>query len=440
MRDLKKQLKNLKHGEVNPRQEWLEKNRGLLLSQIRNTVMPAEEQNAWEKIWFGASIFLPKRFVFNFVRPLAVLFVVAIVGMSGWIATVDASYEALPGDWLYPAKRVMEKTQMAAASLVGATTAETKLHAEFAKRRATEIKKVVQSNDPNKEIKVAGTVTDLKTEMRNASTKLDEIQKTGQTGVAEAAKEVQKNAEQINNVLIEVKADLKADASTSTEAKALTMDIGEAKNLAQDTGVKAMGVMVAKHLEGDTAISKEEVKAAIDKTLESAVSEAAGNKQSVDGVKGVVTAVSKEVLASATSTVAQMTIIVNRTNEASVKTDAAVAVLDQQASAAKGLVASGDLTQAVDMVKQATETTKQVEKLQVTTLNVAQQVLPTPVVATVVKDPSVGVLAATSSTDGVKVIVATTTVPIEPGKLPVVVIVTTTPSMSTTTPATTTKR
>ena len=47
--------------------------------------------------------------VYNFVRPMATLLIIAMVATSGWIATVDASYNAIPGEWLYPAKRATEK-------------------------------------------------------------------------------------------------------------------------------------------------------------------------------------------------------------------------------------------------------------------------------------------------------------------------------------------
>ena len=109
--ELIRQLKQLKHHEVNPSEAWLKNNRALLLSQIKNTigVEPNRQAGRVEKIWAGLSIFLPQPMVYNFVRPMATLLIIAMVATSGWIATVDASYNAIPGEWLYPAKRATEK-------------------------------------------------------------------------------------------------------------------------------------------------------------------------------------------------------------------------------------------------------------------------------------------------------------------------------------------
>lgn len=453
MSELKKQLKALKHGEVNPREEWLKKNRGFLLAQIKNTI-PAEREAAWEKIWLGLSVFMPRKFVFNVVRPLSVLLVVAVIGMSGWIATVDAAYEALPGDWLYPAKRAVEKTQVVAASLVGAKSTETKLHSEFAKRRATEIKKVVQSDDPEKGTRATATVNDLKTEISNVNSNLEEIKSGNQDG-GEAAREVQKNTEQIKNVLSEVKADL--SLATSTADKTLTKEIGEARNMAKDTGVKAVEVMVSKHLEGDKTVSSDEVKEAIGKAVQSAVNDAAASKQNAEGVKLMVDAINSEVggstlaAVSATSTTStpnmsqRITTAATQAQQATASTTAAVTDIDRKAGEVKDLLASGNLTQAMDMVKEVSATTKAVEQVSDQALSAAQAILPAPVVSAVkegisnvLSSPSgLGVTVVSSSVENLKVIVTTTPQVVEPNKLPVSVIVTTTPKIL---PATTTAK
>ncbi len=208
-REIIKQLKNLKQSEVTPRPEWLKADRARLVSQISNTVK-SEKPNAWNNVWLGMSIFLPKRFVFGVVRPVAVLLVVAMVGTSGWIATVDASYRSLPGDWLYPAKRVVEKTQLVTAAIIGAKKTEARLHSEFAKRRADEIKTVIKSTDPEVQKRVASVVADLTEEINSANDKLDKLITAQTDGTAEMAKEVQKNTEQISNLLKEVKDELNA--------------------------------------------------------------------------------------------------------------------------------------------------------------------------------------------------------------------------------------
>lgn len=429
-RDLIQKLKNLKHSEVSPRPEWLSASRASLLSQIKNTI-PAEKQNVLDSVWRGMAIFLPQKFVYNVVRPVAVLLIVAMVGTSGWIATVDASYEALPGDWLYPAKRAMEKTQITAASIMGAKNTETKLHAEFAKRRAAEIKKVVQSDDPEKQARVSETVGDLKMEMKSVDTKLEAMKMSNETGDTETAKEIQKNSEQIKTVLKEVKDDL--SISTSTEEKAMAKEIGEAKDMAKDTSVKAVEVLVANHLSGG-ATTADEVKEAIGKTMQSVVNDMAETKQNVETMKNAVEAVT-EVKNSVSSTTpeasAKIDNVAEKTAEAVVKTSEAVAEMDKKVSETNSLMESGNLSDAVSKMKEASETTKDAEKIQDTAIISAQSVLPTPVM-TAVKEQAMEAAQSVSSTE--IIIIATTTAGIvEPGKLPVTVIVTTTAAKPATT-------
>jgi hypothetical protein len=422
-RDLIAQLKNLKHSDVNPRPEWLKASRERLLSQTRNTV-PTEKQNVLDNVWRGMAIFLPQKFVYNVVRPVAVLLIVAMVGTSGWIATVDAAYEALPGDWLYPAKRAVERTQLTAASLVGAKNTETKLHVEFAKRRATEIRKVVQNNDPERQSKVTMAVGDLKQEIKTVSTKLEEMKSSGDEGNSETAKEVQTNSEQIKTVLKEIKDDL--SVSTSTEGKVIAKEVGEAKDMVKDASVKAVEVLMADHLAGG-ATTADEVKEAINKTMQSVVSDMAETKQNVETMKNAVDAATV-VAASVTSTspeaVAKMDNVAEKTAEAVVKTSEAVAEMDKKVSETNILIESGNLSDAVSKMKEASDTTIAAEKIQDTAINTAQQVLPSPVISSV-KDQMMEVAQTVSST--AIIIIATTSADVvEPGKLPVTVIVTTT--------------
>jgi hypothetical protein len=436
--ELKRQLKSLKTGEVSPRAEWLKSSREVLLSQIKNTVTD-EKSGVMENFWFGMSVFMPQRFVFAVVRPMAVLLIVALVGTSGWIATVDASYEALPGDWLYPAKRVMEKTQVTAATIFGAKNTETMLHSEFAKRRATEIKKVVAGDNPDKSEIVSQTVSDLKVEITSVATNLEEIKNIKDGGTGDVAKEVQKNTEQINTVLKEVKDDL--STGTSTESKAISQEISEAKDMAKDATVQAVDVLITKHLEGDVTVTKEQVAEAIDKTMQNVVTEVGTSNQNVASMNTVVTAVDTEVKDKNTTTspaTEKLSAAAETTKEAAAQTLEAAATVDKQVGEVKTLVENGNLAQALDKVKEATETTKQAEKIQDSTLTTAQGVLPTPVVITV-KEQITTVTQTVSSTDAIKVIVTTTPQAIEPGKLPVVIIVTTTPVV-TATPAATIKK
>lgn len=423
-REIIKQLKNLKQSEVTPRPEWLKADRARLVSQISNTVK-SEKPNAWNNVWLGMSIFLPKRFVFGVVRPVAVLLVVAMVGTSGWIATVDASYRSLPGDWLYPAKRVVEKTQLVTAAIIGAKKTEARLHSEFAKRRADEIKTVIKSTDPEVQKRVASVVADLTEEINSANDKLDKLITAQTDGTAEMAKEVQKNTEQISNLLKEVKDEL--NASESEEIKIISNKIIEATELSKDTSIKAMEVLVSNYLIGK--VHKNEVLSAVDQIIKNSIDEVAKTKQNVESVATVVNvaveAASEQIKSNASTS--EMTVQAKLNIEQILaKTNEAVELFDKKLLEIKEKIENDDLTGVMDLIKYVSEKSKEINKLQDDAIGSAQTILSNSVVSTARSQLSEATaIAVRSSVTTTVQVTATTTEPTESNKLSVSVIVTT---------------
>ncbi|MFA6424218.1 MAG: DUF5667 domain-containing protein [Candidatus Magasanikbacteria bacterium] len=431
--DLIAQLKQLKNGEVKPRQEWLDNNRALLLSQIKNTVTPEAQKMNFDNIWNTMSLFVPRAWVFNVVRPIAVLLVVAIVATSGWVASVDASYNTLPGDFLYPAKRAGEKTQVAVAGMIGSKKTETILHSEFAKRRATETKQLVASKDPAKQEKVKESIQDLKKEIANVNQKLEEIKvaSTNNAVSADVVKDVKQDTEQITNTLQEVKAALlvTSNINDTSSTKENAVAINEAKDLAKDVSVKAVEVIVTKHLEGDKSVTAEEVKQEINNTLQSATTDAQQSKQSVAGVQAVVTAAkieAKDLAAlpatSATSTTAlnlKISEVASVTNNAAAANKTVTDNVDKKVNEAVTALSKGDLTTVMIKLTEANTATKEAEKISDQMVNNVQQLVPVaPLIAATdikkevvdVKDIKVIIDTSTLTTAPViKVIIPTTT-------------------------------
>lgn len=387
-RDLIRQLKSLKHAEIKPSEKWLKSNRELLLSQIKNTVTPKENTKFnFETVWQAMSIFLPYSFVHKVVRPVVVVLLVIGMGIGSWAATVSASSEALPGEWLYPAKRATEATQVTVADVVGDTDGSTMLHVEFAKRRAEETRDIVSQNDPSKIEIAAQTISDLKDEMKTVSEKLEVIQST-QDSSAEMAQNINQNAQEIKDVLKEVKVNLLTNSDTTTGATDLSAQVSEVKNLAKDTAVRAVEIMVEKHLQGDTSVSKDDVKQAINDQLNSAIKDAGESKQSVDEVNKVIGVVKTEVnglahdargaaLVSSTQALSDKIDATSKQTEDAVKkteqfnTDAGKTVSEGQV-----LLSQDNLASAVDKIKEANTATTQSEKLTDDTLKAVQNVLP----------------------------------------------------------------
>jgi len=404
-----RQLNSLKSGEINPRADWVSKNRGILLSQIRNTVDPAvERKQPSRNVWDTMSIIFSPRLVNHALRPMVILLIVSLVGTSGWIATVDAAYEALPGDMLYTAKRAVEKTQVAVVKVIGDQKTETKLHSEFANRRAKEVKRIVVGTDPKKTAMVTDTLNDLKKELKSVDTKLD-------TNVsADVVNDVRQNAEEIKVTLKEVKDNLLVEHGNNN----LTQEVADAKEAVKKTEIKAVETMVEKHLNGDTSMTKEEVKEVINSTIKNVAVEAVENKQNAADAKKVVEAVKTEVrdlakdpiisgeMASGTKALNdKMTVMAAEAKDASAKTDVIAKEVDKTVVEANALLSSGDLTQAVSKMKEASANTTKAEAITDKTISNMQNVLP--VMGVVVKS-GVIVSAVATSTNNLVIVVSTT--------------------------------
>ncbi|MDO8499705.1 MAG: DUF5667 domain-containing protein [bacterium] len=396
-REVTEQLKQLRHGAVAPRPEWLKNNRELLLAQIKNTI-PADNQKVNQyKVYFGnfwnaLSVLFPRQFVFNVVRPLSVLLVILSVITSGWIGTVDAAYEAMPGDWLYPAKRAVEKTRVTVAAVTGDKNTETKLHSEFAKRRAQETKKIIAGADPAKNARAVQSVSDLKDEINAVNSSLDAIKNDSSVALsADVVKNVNNNTEQVKIALQDVKDSLIANSASSTMDGLLTKDVAEAKDLTKDTAVKAVEVVVTKHLEGTSTLSKDEVTQVVNNALETAATDIASSKQDALGIGKVITTAQTEVkdlsqtasvknnVAAASSTKQfsdQIAAVATETKDSVNKTVAATVVADKKITEAANLLSTGDLSKVADKVKEVTEATKVIEKINDQTLQNVQAVLP----------------------------------------------------------------
>ncbi|MFH1790001.1 MAG: hypothetical protein ABH832_02950 [bacterium] len=292
MNEILKQLKGLKTEYINPSPDWVSKNRSVLVAQIKNSASSATAKQRFNlnNFWLLGSIFLPQNFVFKVVRPVVAILMIIGLGSGSWIATVAASQDSLPGEWLYQAKRATEKTQMVAAVAVGAKETETKLRVGFAKRRAVETKQLIQSQDPKKMERVSDVVNDLKQEMTKVGHDLDDIknQDDGKNISAVSVKNVGKETNEITAILEQAESELEIASVSSTSEKIITDGLAETKVVTKETNVKAVEVMVEKHLQGDTSVSKEEVKEAINDQVNSDISNMEVNKRTVDQVSRAV--------------------------------------------------------------------------------------------------------------------------------------------------------
>jgi len=265
-------LKNLR-AHVSPSPEWLKSNRATLLMQISNTLESAairEEKFSWwrfNSVWSFLNIFLPKQMVGYVLRP--VMAVMAIFGLvfGGWTGTVSASFNSLPGDVLYSVKLATESMQTSVQSDVSKTKKEQKV--EEAVKHLTndlEIVKVKLDSIKNEPITEGSSqiVVDV---AKVVDQKSAEIQKSlEQTNIDEAL--VVKNAPAVTAVV----------PALNSNVVLVVDQVKQAAAVAQDTGVKAIEVIVEKHQADNSTVSKEEVKSIVDTKIK-AIEEKMGKIQ-----------------------------------------------------------------------------------------------------------------------------------------------------------------
>lgn len=392
-REIIKQLRDLKHTGINPSEQWLRENRNLLLTQTRNTI-PAVSSFAYsriaERLWSGLSVFLPRTIVYAVVRPLAVLLMISIVGMTAFSAMARAAVDAVPTNPLYPMKRLTEKTQIVVASIIGDKNSETKLHVEFAKRRAVETNKLIESRDPEKIDQAAATIADLQSEITTINNKLDENKTGSQKNLeAKVVKSIKDDTDQIRNVLQDAKNTLLVSSSTDGNND-LSRQITEVKHSTQDVGVKAVSVMVDNHTAGDKTVSSEEVRQAISSTLHNVVVDTAASKNAVDDVRSIVETAKSEardltqaaredknnqLVSSTLAFNTKLSVVENQTIVAALKTEVVSQQVSRSTDEAKLLLGTGNLAQAVNKIQEATHASKEAEQISDATYSKGQQVL-----------------------------------------------------------------
>jgi len=370
MDDLIQKLKSIKHKGVNPDKEWLEKNRVFLLSQVSNTVTESAGSKfnfSADKMWKFMSVFLPRKVVYGIVRPVAVIAMVFSLGTGGWIATVAASQNTIPGDALHSTKMLTEKVHIAVLSAIDAKDTETKKRGNYAKRRAQEIQKLASSHDVGKINRVPAAIKVLTAEVKKVEEDIKEIQESKEVSkkvTAGAVKEVGNDTKEIGDLLKDIEKELISSTSTAQEVR---VDLIEAKKVSAETSMTAMEVMVGKHAEGDTTVTTDEVKEVIKTKVDSLSSETTDNKVVLD--KATVEA--QKVVSTSTA------VIVNTSTEAAA-TEVGVAEKEivDSVKETDSLLKVGDLKNALKVVVEAGKTAAKAQVTKDETMDDLQVVSP----------------------------------------------------------------
>ncbi|MEK9131146.1 MAG: DUF5667 domain-containing protein, partial [Patescibacteria group bacterium] len=97
--------------------------------------------------WKDYAEFYLYQFRHNVLRPAMVGLGMFVLVVGGWMTSVSAAYESVPGDFLYPIKIVSEQARL---SIATSDQARATLHMEFASRRLAEVNTLSNSSDSAK--------------------------------------------------------------------------------------------------------------------------------------------------------------------------------------------------------------------------------------------------------------------------------------------------
>lgn len=159
-KELLTQLNKLK--DIKPDSAWKQRNRDILLSQI--SAATTDEKSVFD-------VFMQKLSLLRYVsQPVMAVFLIVGVLLGGGLFSFRAAKNTKPGDSLYIAKIISERTQYA---LTFNEEGKVKLGIEFAGNRAKEITQVL--SDDGAEEKVAKLKDNFKKEINEAKTRLGRI-------------------------------------------------------------------------------------------------------------------------------------------------------------------------------------------------------------------------------------------------------------------------
>lgn len=171
-KELLSQLNKL--SQVRPNKDWREKNKNLLLKQVYGS--RAEGVTAFKKRYWLTM--LSKRLSLQTLRsasqPMVMVFVIALFVLGGGVFSIRAAKDTKPGDSLYIAKIINEKTQRV---FTFNEKKKAQLGLEFAHKRVVEINKILQEPvaEEKKTEQVAKLINNFKKEIITAKTHIQKI-------------------------------------------------------------------------------------------------------------------------------------------------------------------------------------------------------------------------------------------------------------------------
>lgn len=209
------------------------------------------------------------------LQPASVALSAFALVFGGWIATVNASFDAVPGDVLYPVKLVTERVQI---TLATSGEQRARLHAEFAGRRVDELTVITASGASGQDERVRAAVSGFQQEISSVNVELASISTNNPDEAASLA------------IIVDQKTDayVAAIAQTAQTVPEQTQaQVAEALSAAEQANDQALDTIVQSHETSQTPQTEESLQKNFqDKLsdLQTRVTLSLGRLQTIEGV------------------------------------------------------------------------------------------------------------------------------------------------------------
>ena len=302
---------------MSPDRDWVSKNKAQMMSQIRNTVDETVERSMADALFGMVDIFVPAR-MFFVARAMAVFaLIISMVG-SGWLASVSASSNSLPGDTLYGVKLATERTKVMVAHATGNSEAVTKYHMASAQKRSKELEQV--SEEP---ARVEVGIKELK---KSVELTTESLEKTKQDD-PEAAKALAKDiTEQTKDISLSLK---EVSRETAEKDIDIAKEVLDTKKAVTDTGLDAVELLVEESVEG---IGEEDaaMKVLVEEKMEEILLNAEDIKLVAEGVSDAVSTTMNMVEVEETTTTIDVVVEEEQLVEEEVIPEDSMALLEEK--------------------------------------------------------------------------------------------------------------
>ncbi len=190
--------------------------------------------------FFG--IFMPVDAMAMTARAVGVFVLALGTLFGGGLVSAQVYRDAVPGGMSYTVKLAIERVQLA---LAPNDEYRVRLHTEFADRRMDEVARLAEQ--PSRAHLVPQTLVAFGVEINALESGLETLRASDPKGVVETAKLMERKFAVYQNVLGKASATLPSDALAVITAS---------RDLLDGVSIKAMAVIVEKHMAGDTEAPK----------------------------------------------------------------------------------------------------------------------------------------------------------------------------------------